>query len=99
MNDAVLLVAALADSEFTAPGSSFDKTCKYCGRLVMLAPTSQRMLRKHPDAIITCVPCFSDAYDSKPEVFDRAEKILAGTPDEVAREINSAVPNLRRNRN
>jgi len=97
--DALFVIAALADVPFVTPGSKFDRECQYCHRSVALAPTSQRMLKTHADVIICCVPCYEAAYAQRPQLFDQAEKILAGTPEEVQHEISTAVPNLRRNRN
>jgi hypothetical protein len=58
----------------------------------MVAPTGERILREVPLVHIICGPCFETARCA-----DTVE--LAGSAEEIAREVRSAHPNLRRSRN
>ena len=88
------LICAEADVEFVAKGSKFDRFCSRCHRAVALAPSGQRLLQQQPELAILCFPCYLQDKEA------RAEEVqLSSSPQEIAEEIKSAVPNLRRNRN
>jgi len=92
MADEYTIVCAPADAPFMARGSVFDHACGKCGGKVMMAPSGQAFLRKHPRALIRCLRCRPMA----PQEYRPPETASLETLIEEAR---TAVPNLRRSRN
>jgi hypothetical protein len=89
-----ILVCALADAKWTNPGTIYDRKCADCGRHVMIAPSGQKRLLKDPDIVITCACCFMK-HITPDTSFDFAAESL----EELRREFDTTVPNLRRYRN
>jgi hypothetical protein len=90
----MVLVCADADAPLVAPGSIFDRSCAMCGRAVMIAPSGQGLLERHPETRILCARCFLTLPDA-----ETATVAMAGTPEEIAQECSAATPNMRRRRN
>lgn len=88
-----LIVCEFADAEWTVPGSVFTHACAECKRLLMTAPSGQKMLQKYPEARLICRACYGPIRDT-PHKLE-----LAGTVEEIAQECVNARPNLRRQRN
>jgi hypothetical protein len=93
MKEPAILVCALANALRAVPGSIFNHHCTVCDRLVMVAPSGQRMLAKIDALQIVCGPCFDKRVEPGDEI------CLAGTPEEMLDEVRRARPNLRRSRN
>jgi hypothetical protein len=89
----IVLVCMLADYPSTVPGSTFEHSCSHCDRRLMMAPSGQGFMREHPEAVKICFGCYR-----KIETPDD-EWRLAGSKEQVLREISTSVPNDRRNRN
>lgn len=88
------LVCMRADAEWVAQGSSFNRTCSRCTARVMVAPSGQALLRREPLLAIVCSICYARHPPNLP-----VDVRLAGEPQQIAREILSAVPNFWRKRN
>jgi hypothetical protein len=89
-----ILVCAPATAPTTAAGSVFDRCCWRCQRRVMIAPTGQRLLRKHPDTKIQCLPCTEATWiTGSPWI------LAAANRDELRREKESEQPNFWKERN
>jgi hypothetical protein len=93
MDQPDIFVAALATAPFAARGSSFDKFCGACGKRVMVAPSGQLFLKKHPDIPIWCLPCVMERL---PAGITFARSAHAETLDA---ETKTSVPNLFNERN
>jgi hypothetical protein len=93
MEGNVRIICMLADAPMTVEGAVFDRRCGACGRFVMLAATSQRLLRERPETEIMCLPCFQAIRKPDDEI------ALAAPEEEIDRELDTIKPNLRRERN
>ncbi len=84
------IVCARADADKCVRGTTFDRICATCKSPLMLAPSGQRFLSEHPDAVTICMYCIPES----------AECIGPIRPlEEILEELKGSVPNLRRNRN
>jgi ribosomal protein S27AE len=88
-----ILMCAPADSPMEVAGSAYDRECARCGRGVMIAPSGQEYLKANRDAEIVCTPCMLA------EATGRAEIALPADSDQIAGEMATARPNMRRYRN
>jgi len=97
MADEYTIVCAPADAPFMARGSVFDHACGKCGGKVMLAPSGQAFLQKHPRAEICCLRCHAQhRLVARGDYFTVSETASLET---VSEEMRTAEPNLRRSRN
>jgi hypothetical protein len=92
MDDDYTIVCAPADAPLAPIGSVFHHACGACGGKVMMAPSGQAFLRKHPLAAIRCLRCQPIA----PRDYRPPE---TASLDTVLEEMRTAGPNLRRSRN
>jgi hypothetical protein len=84
---AVTLLCAPANAPFKVRGSSFDRVCSRCRKPVMLAPTGQKLLKKHPRAKIVCTQCLKPGEMTGKDAKPRA------ITDEQMEELKDIVPN------
>lgn len=92
-DEPILLVCRRAASApLVSAGASFDRKCSKCLATVVLAPSSQRLLRENKDCVIICLDC---QLKSDEEVVG----LVAATPSELENEIFNPIPNEWRNRN
>jgi transposase len=91
-----MIVGMRADSEFCTVGTKHDYFCANCGARVMLAATTQRLLKGHAGAQIVCTACMASILPHLPE---GTQGELAASPEEIAREISGAIRNPYRTRN
>lgn len=86
-DEPIILVCAPADSRRVSLGAVFFHKCSKCDKNVSLAPTGQKFLREHPQAVIVCMPCY------RPQPDDTCE--LTAPREEIEVEIATAVVNPR----
>lgn len=90
-DDPKLLVCARADAELATPDSTFDFECGYCGTLLMIAPSGQRIVKADALMVPICMDCIpKDDCDFRG---------FAAPIAEVKAETKAAIPNMRRYRN
>jgi hypothetical protein len=85
-----LVCMPLAQAAMVARNSTTNQKCSKCQQRVLLAPSGQRYLKAHPEAVIVCAPCFA------PEPGDYE---MAAPDAEIRGEMATAQPNTWRNRN
>jgi IMP cyclohydrolase len=91
----LILVCALADSELTVAGSSFDRMCSRCNSRVMVSPSGQQRVRDNPHIEIVCIRCLSTI---KPPA-DSKVMMSPETTEDLIAELKKTVRNPWRERN
>jgi len=94
----VFLICAPADAARIVPRSIFGKFCVKCGQELMVAPSGQSLLQRHPDAIILCGSCWM----KKVKADDIIQVETAADTDTIKNEVRTSLANprhLRRHRN
>ncbi len=93
-----MIVCSRATADWVVPGSVFVHSCGKCGEKVMMAPSGQRILKASPEgSVIMCDVCYGPLESTLRKVC--GDPTFADSVEEVAREVNSAVPNTYRTRN
>ncbi len=87
-----VLVCMPADQPLVAEGSVF-QCCHTCGLKVVIAPSGQELLKRDPTVQIVCVHCCARNVEAEHEIK------LCDSVERITKEMQTAVPNLRRTRN
>lgn len=87
------LLCAPATADWMAQHSTFDKCCDLCNQRIMIAPTSQHLVKKGIRLI--CWSCF----DTRELLKDDIEIRLPAPAEQMLDEVRRAVPNLYKKRN
>lgn len=88
------IVCNPADAAWTVEGATFTHDCYVCGHKVMMAPSSERFLKAHPESKIVCTSCVVAEKVPMPTEFR-----LPASIETIRAEATRAIPNTRRNRN
>jgi hypothetical protein len=92
MGDEATLICLPADMPWTVPGATFQRVCVKCFRHVMVAPTSEPVLKEFRKVKFVCLYCFlKEPIDPNTE--------YRGPNQAQLMEAKNAIPNLRRERN
>ena len=83
-----------ANAPMASRGSVYDLCCGRCNTRVMIAPTSQRLLRKSKRIKILCYRCYVILAQHEP-----VEVRLAAPLEDIERERREAIANPYRVRN
>lgn len=90
MKEELFIVCARADAPIMTAGSTFEHKCGKCSTPVMISISGTVFIRDNPTAVPICPSCIpEDGLSLRP----------AATPEQLAGELASIRPNMRRNRN
>jgi hypothetical protein len=96
-DDRILVTMRASQADLVARDSTADTRCGDCHELVVMAPSSRRLLAADPQTRILCLNGLERLFSGG--ALTIGEMGMAAEPEELVAEVASAVPNTWKERN